>query len=133
MRPSRFKDKVKKGVSLVTIPVSSLQTNDPKAPDLVQKYEPFFQEIEKDSNRTKGINVWHIPNPDTGSNDITMVQFDMRMFQKEAQEQQLAAQQAFNTVLNQQAQTLTPAPTVQTPPPVVSTAATTANPTEVVQ
>ena len=119
MRPSRFKDKVKKGVRLVTIPVSSLQTNDPKAPDLVQKYEPFFQEIEKDSNRTKGINVWHIPNPDTGSNDITMVQFDMRMFQKEAQEQQLAAQQAFNTVLNQQAQTLNPATTVQ-PAPIVS-------------
>ena len=133
MRPSRFRDKVKKGVSLVTIPVSSLQTTETRAPDLVQKYEPFFQEIEKDSNKTNGINVWHIPNPDTGSNDITMVQFDMRMFQKEAQEQQLAAQQAFNTVLNQQAQTLNPAPTVQTPPPVVPTAATTANPAEVVQ
>jgi hypothetical protein len=62
-----------------------------------------------------------------------MVQFDMRMFQKEAQEQQLAAQQAFNTVLNQQAQTLNPAPTMQAPPPVVPTAATTVNPAEVVQ
>ena len=130
MRPSRFRDKMKKGVSLVTIPVSSLQSNEPKAPDLVQKYEPFFQEIEKDSNRTRGINVWHIPNPETGKNDITMVQFDMRMFHKEAQEQQLAAQQAFNTVLNQQAQVLNPAPTVQVPPAVVPTVATTA---EVIQ
>ena len=84
MKPSRFRDKVKKGVSLVTIPVSSLQTSEPPLPELVTKYEPFFQEIERDSNRTKGINVWHIPNPETGSNDITMVQFDMRMFQKEA-------------------------------------------------
>ena len=31
MRPSRFKDKVKKG-SLVTIPVSSLQTTETRAP-----------------------------------------------------------------------------------------------------
>jgi hypothetical protein len=132
MRPSRFKDKVKKGVSLVTIPVSSLQPSE-SLPELVTKYEPFFQEIEKDANRTKGINVWHIPNPETGKNDITMVQFDMRMFQKEAHDQQLAAQQAFNTVLNQQAQTLSPAPGVQAPPPVVPTMATTANPAEVIQ
>ena len=80
---------------------------------MVQKYEPFFQEIEKDSTRTKGINVWHIPDPDTGMNNITLIGFDMRMFQKEAQEQALATQQAFNTVLNQQAQTLNPAPSVQ--------------------
>ena len=131
--PSYFKDKVKKGVSLVTIPVASLQGDDVKAPDLVQKYEPFFLEIEKDSQRTKGINVWHIPNPETGSNDITMVQFDMRMFHKEAHEQQLAAQQAFQTVLNQQAQVLNPSPVVQAPPPVVPTIATTANPSEVIQ
>lgn len=118
MKPSRFRDKVKKGVSIVTVPVSTLTSTEPTMPELVQKYEPFFQEIEKDSNRTKGINVWHVPNPETGMNDITMVQFDMRMFQKEAQEQALATQQAFNSVLNQQAQTLNPAASVQ-PVPVV--------------
>ena len=116
MKPSRFRDKVKKGVSIVTVPVSTLTSTEPTMPELVQKYEPFFQEIEKDANRTKGINVWHVPNPETGMNDITMVQFDMRMFQKEAQEQALATQQAFNTVLNQQAQTLNPATTVQPVP-----------------
>ena len=115
MKPSRFRDKVKKGVSIVTVPVGSMQSQEPSMPELVQKYEAFFQEIEKDSNRTKGINVWHVPNPDTGMNDITMIQFDMRMFQKEAIGQQVAAQQAFNTVLNQQAQTLTPSPVVQAP------------------
>lgn len=116
MKPSRFRDKVKKSVSIVTVPVSTLTSTEPTMPELVQKYEPFFQEIEKDANRTKGINVWHVPNPETGMNDITMVQFDMRMFQKEAQEQALATQQAFNTVLNQQAQTLNPATTVQPVP-----------------
>jgi len=121
LRPSRFRDQMKKGVSLVTVPVSAIQGSDNSisVPELVQKYEPFFQEIEKDSNQTKGINVWHIPNPESGMNDITMIQFDMRMFQREAQEQQAAAQAAFNTVLNQQAQTLAPAPVIQPPPAVV--------------
>lgn len=113
MKPSRFKDKVKKGVSIVTVPVTAVQSNEPPLPEMVQKYEPFFQEIEKDSTRTKGINVWHIPDPDTGMNNITLIGFDMRMFQKEAQEQALATQQAFSAVLNQQAQTLNPAPSVQ--------------------
>lgn len=128
--PSYFRDKVKKGVSLVTIPVSSLQSTETSLPEFVQKYENFFQEIEKDSNRTNGINVWHVPNPETGMNDITMIQFDMRMFQKEANEQAMAAQQAFNSVLNQQAQVLNPSPSIQIPPAVVPTLATTA---EVIQ
>jgi len=123
LRPSRFRDKMKKGVSLVTVPISAIQSSDSavSVPELVQKYEPFFQEIERDSNQTKGINVWHIPNPESGMNDITMIQFDMRMFQREAQEQQAAAQAAFNTVLNQQAQTLAPTPVAQPPPPAVMT------------
>jgi hypothetical protein len=93
-----------------------MQSKELQMPDLVQKYENFFKEIEKDSNRTKGINVWHVPNPETGLNDITMIQFDMRMFQKEEVQQQIAAQQAFQTVLNQQAQVLNPSTTVQPPP-----------------
>ena len=120
MKPSRFRDKMRKGVSIVSVPISSVQSKEPPLPELVQKYEPFFQEIEKDSIKTKGINVWHIPDPETGMNNITLIGFDMRMFQKEAIEQQAAAQQAFNTVLNQQAQTLTPVPTIQPPPQVPS-------------
>ena len=61
--------------------------------------------------------MWHVPNPETGLNDITMIQFDMRMFQKEEVQQQVAAQQAFQTVLNQQAQILNPSTVIQ--PPVV--------------
>ena len=120
MKPSRFRDKMKKGVSIVSVPISSVQSKEPPLPELVQKYEPFFQEIEKDSIKTKGINVWHIPDPETGMNNITLIGFDMRMFQKEAVEQQVAAQQAFNTVLNQQAQTLNPVPTIQATPQVPS-------------
>lgn len=119
LKPSRFRDKVKKGVSIVTVPVSAIKSTEPQMPEMVQKYESFFQEIEKDANKTGGINIWHVPNPETGLNEITMIQFDMRMFQREAQEQAVAAQQAFNSVLNQQAQTLNPAPVVNTPPPAV--------------
>tara|TARA_R100000005_G_C4994921_1_gene201849 strand:- start:644 stop:1669 length:1026 start_codon:yes stop_codon:yes gene_type:complete len=119
MSPGRFRDKVKKGVSIVTVPVSAIKSAEPKMPEMVQKYESFFQEIERDAGKTGGINIWHVPNPETGLNEITMIQFDMRMFQKEAQEQAVAAQQAFNTVLNQQAQTVTPSPVVNTPPPAV--------------
>jgi hypothetical protein len=122
LKPSYFKDKVNKGVSLVTVPVTAMQSKEAQMPELVQKYENFFKEIEKDSNRTKGINVWHVPNPETGLNDITMIQFDMRMFQKEEVQQQIAAQQAFQTVLNQQAQVLNPSTIVQ-PPPVAPTPA----------
>lgn len=129
LKPSYFKDKVNKGVSLVTVPVSTMAGTTATLPELVQKYEPFFQEIEKDSMKSKGINVWHVPNPETGLNDITMIQFDMRMFQKEEVQQQVAAQQAFQTVLNQQAQVLNPSTTVQAvmPPPVIPLA------TEVIQ
>tara|TARA_Y100000004_G_scaffold168443_1_gene201819 strand:+ start:981 stop:2006 length:1026 start_codon:yes stop_codon:yes gene_type:complete len=119
MTPSRFRDKVKKGVSIVTVPVSAIKSTEQQMPEMVQKYESFFQEIERDANKTGGINIWHVPNPETGLNEITMIQFDMRMFQREAQEQAVAAQQAFNSVLNQQAQTLNPAPVVNTPPPAV--------------
>ena len=102
------------------VPVTTMAGTTSTLPELVQKYEPFFQEIEKDSNKTKGINVWHVPNPETGLNDITMIQFDMRMFQKEEVQQQIAAQQAFQTVLNQQAQVLNPSTTVQAVVPPIA-------------
>ena len=107
LKPSRFRDKMKRGVSLVTVPVNTLAGNSPPAPPMVQKYEPFFQEIEKDAQKTKGINVWHLPNPQTGNNDITIVQFDMRMFQKEIIEASQPTP-AFTAMMNQQPQTTMP-------------------------
>ena len=107
LKPSRFRDKMKRGVSLVTVPVNTLAGNSTSAPPMVQKYEPFFQEIEKDAQKTKGINVWHLPNPQTGNNDITIVQFDMRMFQKEIIEASQPTP-AFTAMMNQQPQTTMP-------------------------
>ena len=107
LKPSRFRDKMKRGVSLVTVPVNTLAGNSTPAPPMVQKYEPFFQEIEKDAQKTKGINVWHLPNPQTGNNDITIVQFDMRMFQKEIIEASQPTP-AFTAMMNQQPQTTIP-------------------------
>ena len=80
--PRRLRDQVKRGVSIVTVPVSAVAKKDP-TPTMLKKYEPFFAELEKDSRKTKGINVWHIENPITGQNDITTVSFDLRIFEHE--------------------------------------------------
>ena len=98
MNPSRLRDKVKRGVSIVTVPISSVKKNDP-TPAMLQKYEPFFAELEKDAGRTKGINVLHYANPATGQNDITMVVFDLRIFQLELQQMNMPTQ-AFQELLN---------------------------------
>ena len=101
MNPSRLRDKVKRGVSIVTVPISSVKKNDP-TPAMLQKYEPFFAELEKDSGKTKGINVLHYANPITGQNDVTMVVFDLRIFQLELQQMNNPTQE-FQTLLNNEA------------------------------
>jgi len=98
MNPSRLRDKVKRGVSIVTVPVSSVKKKDP-TPAMLTKYEPFFAELERDAGRTKGINVLHYANPATGQNDITMVVFDLRIFQLELQQMNMPTQ-AFQELLN---------------------------------
>jgi len=110
MRPSRFRDKVKKGVSIVTVPVTSVTgaASGPQHP-LITKYEPFFADITVDSRKTKGITMQHYANPVTGENDITTITFDMRMFQQELLEMTQPTQ-AFQDVLNQQAQVIQPNP-----------------------
>ena len=90
---------MKKGVSLVTVPVAAIAGSSQPIHTLVDKYQSFFEEIQKDSNKSKGINIWHIPNPETGNNDITMIQFDMRMFQKEIFEASQPTP-AFSNMLN---------------------------------
>jgi hypothetical protein len=98
--PKRLRDRVKQGVSIVTVPVSAVTKKDP-TPTMLKKYEPFFAELEKDSRKTKGINVNHYTNPITGENDITTVSFDLRIFQHElALEQQ--ATPAFQALVQQQ-------------------------------
>ena len=97
--PKRLRDRVKQGVSIVTVPIATMTKKDP-TPTMLKKYEPFFAELEKDSRKTKGINVNHYTNPLTGENDITTVSFDLRIFQHEmALEQQ--ATPAFQALVQQ--------------------------------
>ena len=79
----RFRDKVKKGINIVTIPISTIKKKDTMSPEMLEKYEPFLDELNKDSRKTKGISIHHYQNPLTGLNDITTITFDLRMFQHE--------------------------------------------------
>jgi len=77
-----MKEMVKKGVSTVAVPIAIIKKKD-NTPEFLNKYEPFFIELEKDSKRQQGINILHYKNPATGLNDVTMVVFDLRLFQQE--------------------------------------------------
>ena len=46
--PRTLKDRMKRGVSLVTVPIVSVAKKD-NTPPMLQKYEQFFAELEKDS------------------------------------------------------------------------------------
>lgn len=77
-----MKEMVKKGVSTVAVPISIVKKKD-NTPELLKKYEPFFMQLEKDSKKYPGINLLHYKNPETGINDVTMIVFDLRLFQQE--------------------------------------------------
>ena len=101
MKPSRFRDKVKKGVSIVSIPVTAAASTAPPHP-MVSKYESFFAEIMADSRKSKGINVQFYTNPQTEENDLTVITFDNRMFKQELLEMANPTP-AFQDILRQQA------------------------------
>lgn len=69
-----LKAKLKKGVSLVAVPVNSIKKKD-NTPPVLAKYEPFFAMLKKDN-----IPVTHMSNVATGMNDLVVVVFDMRQF-----------------------------------------------------
>ena len=81
-----MKEMVKKGVSTIAVPIAIIKKKD-NTPELLKKYEPFFEQLEKDSKVQNGINILHYKNPETGINDVTMIVFDLRLFQKEIAEQ----------------------------------------------
>jgi len=98
--PRRLRDKVKRGVSMVTVPVAAIAKKDPQ-PAMLEKYEPFFAELEKDSKRFSGINIQYYENPITKENDITTITFDLRIFQQELAMMNQPTP-AFQAMLNQQ-------------------------------
>jgi hypothetical protein len=100
LNPNRLRDKVKRGVSIVTVPVSAVRQKDPQ-PAMLQKYEPFFAELERDAGKTKGISLNYIPNPLTGVNDLTVIVFDLRMFQHEMEQMNMPTAE-FQALLAQQ-------------------------------
>tara|TARA_R110002012_G_scaffold33393_6_gene97879 strand:+ start:10732 stop:11613 length:882 start_codon:yes stop_codon:yes gene_type:complete len=69
-----LKAKLRKGVSLVAVPVSSIKKRD-NTPPILTKYEPFFDMLKKDN-----IPITHMSNVATGMNDLVVVVFDMRQF-----------------------------------------------------
>ena len=77
-----MREMVKKGVSTVAVPIAIVKKKD-NTPELLKKYEPFFMQLEKDSKTHHGINLLHYKNPESGINDVTMIVFDLRLFQKE--------------------------------------------------
>ena len=101
--PRTIKERIKKGVSTVAVPVAVVKKKD-NTPPMLQKYEGFFTELNKDSKKTAGIDVLHYQNPVTGLNDVTMIIFDLRIFQHELEQMELQAQEAFQNVLLQQQQ-----------------------------
>ena len=69
-----LKAKLRKGVSLVAVPVNSIKKKD-NTPPILAKYEPFFQMLKQDN-----IPITHMTNVATGVNDLVVVVFDMRQF-----------------------------------------------------
>jgi len=100
MTPNRLRDKVRRGVSIVTVPVQSNKKKDP-TPAMLAKYEPFFGELERDAGKTKGISILHYTNPVTNVNDVTMIVFDLRIFQAELEAMNTPTQ-AFQNLVAQQ-------------------------------
>ena len=71
-----LKSKLKRGVSTVMVPVSVVKKKD-DTPEKLVKYEEFFRMARKD-----GIPIMHFNNKESGMNDLTIVVFDMRQFQR---------------------------------------------------
>lgn len=69
-----LKAKLKKGVSTVAVPVSSIKKKD-NTPPALARYEPFFAMLKQDN-----IPMTHLTNSATGMNDLVVIVFDMRQF-----------------------------------------------------
>ena len=98
--PKSIRERVKKGVSTVAVPISSIKKKD-NPPPMLQKYAEFFTQLERDSKNTNGIDILHYQNPVTKLNDVTMIIFDLRIFQHELEAMEQQAQEAFNSMLQQ--------------------------------
>lgn len=92
-----MREMVKKGVSTVAVPISIIKKKD-NTPEFLNKYEPFFIELERDSQTQPGINILHYKNPVTQLNDVTMIVFDLRLFQQEIANQSPELSEALGNI-----------------------------------
>lgn len=100
MKPSRLKDKVKRGVSIVTVPVAAVKSKEAVMP-LFTKYEAWFDELARDAGRTKAIRIDRDIDPLTGENDVVRVTFDSRYMRWEMQQANQPTPQ-FEALIQQQ-------------------------------
>ena len=112
--PKSIRDRVKRGVSTVAVPISIVKKKD-NTPPMLQKYEQFFAELQKDSKRYNGINILHYRNPVTELNDVTMIVFDLRIFQHELEQMEANAAEAFQSMLQEQQQMQTQQSSIMAP------------------
>ncbi len=89
-----FSRKVSKGTRFQKVPGAALlmkgmqKKQNRSTLQSLQKYEPFFEMIQKDAAHSKGITMVQHPNPISGVADIVMVTFDLRALQLESQAMQ---------------------------------------------
>ena len=117
--PRSIRDRVRRGVSTVAIPISVVKKKD-NTPPMLQKYEKFFAELQKDSKAYSGINILHYRNPVTQLNDVTMIVFDLRIFQHELEQMEAQAAEAFQGMLQQQQQMQTQQSSIMAPQATVA-------------
>ena len=100
MNPRRLRDKVKRGVSIVTVPVAAVRSKE-VIPPLFVKYEAWFDELARDAGRTKAIRIDRDIDPLTGENDVVRVTFDSRYMRWEMEQANLPTPQ-FQAMMQQQ-------------------------------
>lgn len=97
-RTGTLRDKLKRGVSTVSVPISVVKKKD-NTPEQLMKYEEFFRMCRSD-----GIPIVHFKNKETGMNDITVVTFDMRQYRPTGDHSPLLSVGTEPSVLQQMAQ-----------------------------
>ena len=97
-RTGTLRDKLKRGVSTVSVPISVVKKQD-NTPEQLMKYEEFFRMC-----RVDGIPIVHFKNKETGLNDITVITFDLRQYRPTGDHSPLLSAGTEPSVIQQLAQ-----------------------------
>ena len=97
-RTGTLRDKLKRGVSTIAVPISVVKKQD-NTPEQLIKYEEFFRMCRAD-----GIPIVHFKNKETGLNDLTVVTFDMRQYRPTGDHSPLLSAGTEPSIMHQLAQ-----------------------------